>query len=94
MQWYVSKCDKAAAQDANYVFPKKYHGYKEIIRDYIGEIKRLDEFLFKGTEKLLPKKKEDKAKAKAAKAKDKTLSSTSLASAGPKLDAEKCVGQL
>lgn len=42
----------------------------------------------------MPKKKEEKPKAKAAKAKDNTLSSTSLTSAAPKLDVEKCVGQL
>ena len=60
MQWYVLRCDKeaaaAAAQEETYVFPKKYHNYKDIIREYIGEIKRLEEFLLKGTEKLLPKK--------------------------------------
>jgi len=68
MQWFVTKCDKDSAialeQEENYVFPKKYHRYKDIIRDYIGEIKKLDEFLFKGTEKLLPKKKGDPTKSK------------------------------
>ena len=87
MQWFVNKCDKesdkALEQEENYVFPKKYHNYKDIIRDYIGEIKRLDEFLFKGTEKLLPKKKDDKSKAKV---KEKKVNQP--------LDVHKYVGQL
>jgi len=91
MQWYVTKCDKAAAQDENYVFPKKYHGYKDRIRDYIGEIKRLDEFLFKGTEKLLPKKKEGKLQAKSSKSKELRRQPSTIP---PKLDVQKYLGQM
>lgn len=90
MQWYVTGCEKAAAQDENYVFPKKYHGYKELIRDYIGAVKRLDEFLFKGTEKQLPKKKEEKLRSKSKSKELRRLPST----AAPKLDAQRVVGQM
>lgn len=79
MQWYMLKCDKAAkaaaAEGQQYTHPKKYFSYKEVIRDCIGEVKRLDEFLFKGTEKLLPKVKAAKTKAKG---KDAQASSVEL----------------
>jgi hypothetical protein len=68
MQWYISKYDNAAkaaaAEGRQYTYPKKYFSYKQVIRDCISEVKKLDEFLFKGTEKHLPKSKPTKTKGK------------------------------